>query len=70
VLSTFRVLYLTVVDAEEFAPQDMVTLPFILHCAITDGTLTHFDGLCIRTTRELESSPEVIWLNPQSEPAP
>jgi pantoate--beta-alanine ligase len=69
-LSTFRVVYLTVVDAEEFAPQDRVMLPFILHCAITDGTLTHFDGLCIRTARELESSPEVIWLNPQSEPAP
>jgi pantoate--beta-alanine ligase len=69
-LSTFRVVYLTVVDAEELAPQDMVTLPFILHCAIADGTLTHFDGLCIRTAQELESSPEVIWLNPQNEPGP
>jgi len=68
-LSTFRVIYLTIVDAEEFAPQDSAALPFVLHCAITDGTLTHFDGLCVRTAQELETSPEVIWLNPQRKPA-
>lgn len=62
-LSTFRLLYLTVVDAEEFAPQKRVRLPFVLHCAITDGSLTHFDGLCIRTPQELDFSPEVIWLD-------
>ncbi|MGH4021294.1 MAG: pantoate--beta-alanine ligase [Pseudonocardiaceae bacterium] len=63
VLSTFRILYVTVVDTEEFAPRDRVELPLVLHCAITDGTLTHFDGLCIRTRQELESFPEVIWLD-------
>ncbi|MGH3888422.1 MAG: pantoate--beta-alanine ligase [Pseudonocardiaceae bacterium] len=62
-LETFRLLYLTVVDAEEFAPQVRVELPFILHCAITDGTLTHFDGLYIHSQQELECSPEVIWLD-------
>ena len=62
-LSTFRLVYLTVVDPEEFAPLDRVELPFILHCAITDGTLTHFDGLCLRTPQELRTSPEVIWLD-------
>lgn len=62
-LTTFRLVYLTVVDTEEFTPQERVELPFILHCAITDDTLTHFDGLCIRTYQELESSPEVIWLD-------
>ncbi|MGH3907567.1 MAG: pantoate--beta-alanine ligase [Pseudonocardiaceae bacterium] len=63
-LSTFRIRYVTVVDTEEFAPRDSVELPFVLHCAITDGTLTHFDGMCIRTQQELAASPEVIWLNP------
>jgi pantoate--beta-alanine ligase len=62
-LSTFRIVYLTLVDAEEFAPQKEVALPFILHCAITDDTLHHFDGLCIRSGEELERSPEVVWLD-------
>lgn len=63
VLATFKVIYLTVVDAAKFAPLERVELPFVLHCAITDGTLTHFDGLCIRAPQELESSPAVIWLD-------
>ncbi len=63
VLSTFDIVYATIVDAEEFAPQERVMLPFVLHVAITDGQITHFDGLCIRTQQELERSPEVIWLD-------
>lgn len=61
-LQTFEVLYLTVVDAERFAPIERVEIPFVLHCAITDGTLSHFDGLCILTKQELQRSPEIIWL--------
>jgi pantoate--beta-alanine ligase len=63
VLSTFKIIYLTLVDAAEFAPLERAELPFVLHCAITDGTLTHFDGLCIRTPQELRQSPDVIWLD-------
>lgn len=62
-LTSFELVYLTVVDAEDFAPQPEVTLPFVLHCAITDGTITHFDGLCVQTAHELDASPEVIWLD-------
>lgn len=66
-MTSFRLLYLTVVDAEEFGPIEEVSLPFVLHCAVTDGTLTHFDGLCIRTQQELENSPEVLWLDESTE---
>lgn len=62
-LSTFDIVYLTLVDATDFHAIDSAALPFILHCAITDGSLTHFDGLCIRTGGELANSPEVIWLD-------
>ncbi len=68
-LTTFRILYLTVVDADAFAPTATADPPFILHCAVTDGTLTHFDGLCIRNATELASSPEVIWLDDVGGPA-
>lgn len=61
-LSTFKIAYLTLVDADDFGPIDEARLPFILHCAITDGTLNHFDGLCIRTDEELQNSPAVIWI--------
>jgi pantoate--beta-alanine ligase len=61
-LSTFRVLYTAVVDAETFAPLARVRLPCVLHIAITDGVITHFDGLCLRTEDELENSTEVIWI--------
>ncbi|MET8779035.1 pantoate--beta-alanine ligase [Nocardia sp. NPDC004654] len=61
-LSTFDIVYLTLVDATDFHPIESARLPFILHCAITDGSLTHFDGLCIRTNDELTNSPEAIWL--------
>jgi len=62
VLTTFEVVYLTIVDAERFAPVDRVEVPFVIHCAITDGTLSHFDGLCIRDQHDLDHAPEVIWL--------
>lgn len=62
-LSTFQVVYVTIVDVTRFAPLPHVELPFILHCAVTDGELHHFDGLCIRTPEELADSPEVIWLD-------
>ncbi|MBF6397890.1 4-phosphopantoate--beta-alanine ligase [Nocardia cyriacigeorgica] len=61
-LSTFEVIYLALVDASDFGPIASARLPFILHCAITDGSLTHFDGLCIRTEDELAHSPDVIWI--------
>lgn len=68
-LSSFRLLYLTVVDTESFAPVDSVRLPFVLHCAIADDTLTHFDGLCIRTADELLHGPDVIWVDPETSSA-
>jgi pantoate--beta-alanine ligase len=61
-LSTFDIVYLTLVDATDFHPIGSARLPFILHCAISDGSLTHFDGLCIRSDDELTNSPEVIWI--------
>lgn len=61
-LMTFQILYVTVVDAETFAPLDRAKLPCILHVAITDGTIAHFDGLCLRTEQELAESPEMIWI--------
>jgi pantoate--beta-alanine ligase len=62
-LSTFRVLYVTAVDVEEFAPLARLDTSFILHCAVTDGDLHHFDGLCIRSPEELIHSPKVIWVD-------
>lgn len=62
-LSTFQVVYVTIVDVAQFTPLSGVEIPFILHCAVTDGELHHFDGLCIRTPEELANAPEVIWLH-------
>jgi len=62
-LSTFRLVYATVVDAGTFQPVTEARLPFVLHVAITDGAIHHFDGLAIRTEDELERSPEVLWLD-------
>jgi pantoate--beta-alanine ligase len=64
VLRTFDLVYLTLVDAATFAPVERINIPFVLHCAISDGTLTHFDGLCIQSEDELQSGPDVIWLDP------
>ncbi|WP_326828791.1 pantoate--beta-alanine ligase [Streptosporangium sp. NBC_01810] len=67
-LSTFKVLYVTVVDVHTFGPVTTIEgPPFILHCAVTDGDLYHFDGLCIRTADELAHSPEVIWIDSVSD---
>ncbi|MCD0453247.1 pantoate--beta-alanine ligase [Actinocorallia sp. API 0066] len=69
-LSTFKILYIAAVDVETFAPVSILKEPpFILHCAVTDGDLHHFDGLCIRTPTELAHSPEVIWIDPQDTPS-
>jgi pantoate--beta-alanine ligase len=62
-LRTFRIVYTTVVDANTFQPIELVRIPFILHCAVTDGKIYHFDGFCARTRLELEQGPEVIWLD-------
>jgi pantothenate synthetase len=62
-LKTFDLVYLTVVDAATFGPIEQISLPFILHCAISDGMLTHFDGLCIQSEDDLQSGPDVIWLD-------
>lgn len=63
-LSTFEILYVTAVDAAEFAPlRDLRRPPFVLHCAISDGVLTHFDGLPILDERDLAESPDVIWVD-------
>ncbi|MQA86671.1 MAG: pantoate--beta-alanine ligase [Streptosporangiales bacterium] len=67
-LRTFRLTYLTVVDLDQFAPMRRVRVPFILHCAITDGTLSHFDGLYISSRQELVESPEVVWIDGPREP--
>lgn len=61
-LRTFSIIYVDVVDGEDFAPVASPTLPFVLHCAIADGTLTHFDGLYISTDDELHNSPPMIWV--------
>jgi pantoate--beta-alanine ligase len=62
-LTTFKVIYIAVVDGEDFAPLDSPRLPFIVHCAITDGTLTHFDGLNLATDTDLTSTPDVVWVD-------
>lgn len=62
-LTTFKVIYVAVVDGEDFAPQDSPRLPFIIHCAITDGTLTHFDGLYLATDTDLTSGPDTVWVD-------
>jgi pantoate--beta-alanine ligase len=60
----FRVIYITVVDTESFAPlQTPLELPFILHIAVQNDDVTHFDGLCLWTVDDLESGPETIWLD-------
>lgn len=62
-LSTFDILYVTAVDAEKFARlAELRRPPFVLHCAISDGILTHFDGLPILDERDLAESPDVIWV--------
>jgi pantoate--beta-alanine ligase len=62
-LRTFTVIYVAVVDGEDFAPLASPRLPFVLHCAITDGSLTHFDGLYISTEHELHHSPDMVWVD-------
>jgi pantoate--beta-alanine ligase len=63
VLKTFNLVYLTLVDGATFAPVERISIPFVLHCAISDGSLTHFDGQCVQSEDELQSGPEVIWLD-------
>lgn len=61
-LKTFDIIYVDVVDGEDFAPLAAPEFPFVLHCAITDGALTHFDGLYIGNDDDLYDSPSMIWV--------
>lgn len=64
-LRTFELVYATVVDAAEFADLGLsgrVALPFVLHACVRRGGLHHFDGLLVRSERDLAEGPETIWI--------
>lgn len=61
-LSEFQVLYITAVNTIDFAAVQRLEIPFILHIAVQNSKVTHFDGLCIQSLEDLRSGPETIWL--------
>lgn len=62
-LERFRIAYAQLVSPVDFAVLQEVTVPFILHVAITDGTIFHFDGHLIRSHEELRDGAPVVWLD-------
>jgi pantoate--beta-alanine ligase len=61
-LSLFRICYVKLAEPQDFLEPAEVTLPFILHVVVTNGTINHFDGLFIRDEKELLDGPDVLWL--------
>lgn len=61
-LRRFRVHYVKLVDAVDFADLDELRFPFILHCAVTNGAINHFDGLLVRRPEDLGGT-DVLWLD-------
>lgn len=65
-LKTFRFHYVKVAKPDDFSEPQTVGLPLIVHCALTNGTINHFDGMFLRNERELMDGPPVIWLSSPS----
>jgi pantoate--beta-alanine ligase len=61
-LDRFSIKYVAAVD-ETLQDVAEIAMPFILHVCVTDGNITHFDGVWIRNQAELECGPPVIWLD-------
>lgn len=62
-LTHMRVHYVKIARPRDFSEPEEITLPFILHVVVTNGTINHFDGIFIRDENELQEGPDVIWLN-------
>jgi pantoate--beta-alanine ligase len=61
-LRRFRVCYVALVHPVDFAELDVAEPPFVLHAALTNGEIFHFDGLLIPSRKELRDGPPVLWL--------
>lgn len=62
-LREFQVCYVKLVDPTDFAELGAARPPMILHVAITNEEIFHFDGLFIRTEDELRDGAPVLWLD-------
>lgn len=62
-LVQFKLVYAKIVEPIDFHPLDTITIPFILHCVIFNGSINHFDGIYIRNEEELLNGPDTIWLD-------
>ncbi|WP_413207382.1 pantoate--beta-alanine ligase [Rhodospirillum sp. A1_3_36] len=60
-IERFRPHYVKIADANDFTEPNKVGLPFVLHCAVTNGTINHFDGFLVREPGDL-SDPKALWL--------
>lgn len=62
-LSSFKLLYVTAVDSSSFAPKQDLAIPLILHIAVQNEKISHFDGLCLLSKEDLMHGPNTIWLD-------
>lgn len=62
-LSIFKISYVKLVEPQDFLEPSEIEVPFILHIAITNGKINHFDGILIRTDEELRLGTETLWLD-------
>lgn len=60
-LKNFQPHYVKLASASDLSEPTDVRLPFVLHCALTNGTINHFDGFLVRNSAEL-TDPRTIWL--------
>jgi len=62
-LSSFKLLYVTSVDSNSFAFKENLTPPLVLHIAVQNEKISHFDGLCLLSEEDLLHGPNTIWLD-------
>lgn len=62
-LTRFALCHATLASPVDFTDLEDARPPFILHVAVTDGVIFHFDGLLIETTHELHDGARVLWLD-------
>jgi pantothenate synthetase len=62
-LAHFSLCHATLASPVDFTDLEVARPPFILHVAMTDGVIFHFDGLLIETKHELHDGARVLWLD-------
>ncbi len=58
----FSIAYLNGFLPSDFTIPERLDLPFILHGAVTNGEINHFDGILVENETVLRAGPETIWI--------